>query len=166
MMESPFAPSMGEPAARATAATTVALRRLAFAAALLLLVPGGEALRAAPVDPPYPSTSTLRSLQLTTFDCGRENSEAACAKARTTADGLLDHPRLPGRCKDVLWTIRQQATVAPANSLERREPIDAAAREVVVACRQLNRSAPKPETPAAAPRPGGFNFGTGAPPSP
>lgn len=160
MMDSPLARSMGEPAAPGI------LHRFALVTALLLLQGGTGALRAETANPPYPATSLFRRLQLSTFDCGRENTAASCAQARSTADSLLDHPRLPGRCKDILWTIREKAKVAPANSLERREPIDAAAREVVVACRQLNRSAPKPETPAAAPRPGGFNFGTGAPPSP
>ncbi len=161
MMESPLATAMGVSAAPGSA------RRLALVMALLLQSPGG-ALRAAPADPPYPTSSTLRKLQLTTLDCGRDNAAPACDQARTGADGLLDHPRLPGRCKDILWTIREKATVAPANSLERREPIDAAAREVVVACRQLNRPAPKPEGKPAAPKPGGggFGFGTGAPPSP
>jgi hypothetical protein len=163
MMGVPLVPVMGEPAAPGSA------RRLALALAVLLLQSSGGTLRAAPAEPPYPTTGSLRKLQLTTLDCGRDNAAPACDQARTSADGLLDHPRLPGRCKDILWTIRQKATVAPANSLERREPIDAAAREVVVACRQLNRPAPKPEAPAAAPRPGGggFGFGTGgAPPSP
>lgn len=162
MMEAPLAVVMAVPAAPGSA------RRLALALTLLLLQTSGGALRAAPADPPYPSSSSLRKLQLTTLDCGRDNAAPACDQARAGADGLLDHPRLPGRCKDILWTIRQKATVAPANSLERREPIDAAAREVVVACRQLNRPAPKSEGKPAAPKPGGggFGFGTGAPPSP
>ena len=159
---------MGSPcaAAMAVSAAPGSAHRLALALALLALQSPGGALRAAPADPPYPSTSSLRTLQLTTFDCGRDNLAPACDKARASADGLLDHPRLPGRCKDILWTIRQQATVAPANSLERREPIDAAAREVVVACRQLNRPAAKPESKPAAPPAGGGGFGFGAPRTP
>lgn len=160
MMEVPLAAAMAVPAAPGSA------RRLALALALLLLQSSGGALRAAPAEPPYPTSSTLRKLQLTTLDCGRDNAAPACDQARAGADGLLDHPRLPGRCKDILWTIRQKATVAPANSMDRREPIDAAAREVVLACRQLNRPTPKSEAPAAAPRPGGGGFGFGTPPSP
>ena len=160
MMEVPLAAAMAVPAAPGSA------RRLAVALALLLLQSSGGALRAAPAEPPYPTSSTLRKLQLTTLDCGRDNAAPACDQARAGADGLLDHPRLPGRCKDILWTIRQKATVAPANSMDRREPIDAAAREVVLACRQLNRPTPKSEAPAAAPRPGGGGFGFGTPPSP
>jgi hypothetical protein len=160
MMEVPLAAAMAVSAAPGSA------RRLALALALLLLQSSGGALRAAPAEPPYPTSSTLRKLQLTTLDCGRDNAAPACDLARAGADGLLDHPRLPGRCKDILWTIRQKATVAPANSMDRREPIDAAAREVVLACRQLNRPTPKSEAPAAAPRPGGGGFGFGTPPSP
>jgi hypothetical protein len=137
-------------------------RPLLLAAAVLL---SGGALQAAPADPPYPATATLRALQLATFDCGRDNSAAACDRARADSDSLLDHPRLPGRCKDILWEIRQKATVAPVNNLARREPIDAAGREVVVACRPLSRPAPITDTPPAA-LPGGgggprFGFGSG-----
>ena len=158
MMDFPPARSMGEPAAPGI------LQRFALVTALLLLQSSTGALRAEPADPPYPATSLFRRLQLSTFDCGRENTAASCAQARSTADSLLDHPRLPGRCKDILWDIRQNASVAPVNSLERREPIDAAGREVVAACRQLSRPAPKSDTPATAPRfgGGGFGFGTGS----
>lgn len=119
-------------------------------------------LRAASADPPFPPASTFRSLQLTSLDCSRENSSAPCDRARAMADPLLDHPRLSGRCKDVLWDIRQKATVAPANSPERREAIDASARDVTVFCRQQVRSQPQP--PAGEQKPpgaGGFGFGTG-----
>lgn len=147
MMEHPLAAPMGEPAASGP------LPRLALVAALLLLPCATGPLRAAPADPPYPASSLFRRLQLITFDCGRENAAAACEQARSTADSLLDHPRLPGRCKDILWEIRQKATVAAANSLERRERIDAAAREVVVACRPLSRPAPKTDAPGSTPSP-------------
>lgn len=118
-------------------------------------------LLAAPAEPPYPSTATLKALQLATLDCGRDNGEAPCARARRDADGLLDHPRLPGRCKDVLWTIRQKAVVAPGNSFARREPIDAAGREVVPACRALPKAAAKPAESKPAAGGGGFGFGFG-----
>jgi hypothetical protein len=166
MMGRPLRPAMGERQATPVPGVAGTRRRFAFGAALLLLLPGGGPLRAAPANPPYPPTDTFRSLQLTTFDCGRDNSTTACDRARTGADALLDHPRLPGRCKDVLWTIRQKATVAPANSPERREPIDAAGREVVLACRPFSKPAAKTDGPATPARPGGggFGFGTGAPP--
>ncbi|MEB3261005.1 MAG: hypothetical protein VKP63_10300, partial [Cyanobacteriota bacterium] len=75
----------------------------------------------------FPPASLFRSLQLTTLACGRDNSAERCAEARRQADPLLDHPRLPARCKDVLWSIRNLAVEAPTNSLARRDPIDQAA---------------------------------------
>jgi hypothetical protein len=127
---------------------------------LALLLPA-TGLRAAPADPPFPPAASFRSLQLTTLDCGRENSSTPCDRARAMADPLLDHPRLSGRCKDALWDIRQRATVAPANTAERRQAIDASARDVTVYCRQQVKAQPQP--PAGepkAPGSGGFGFGT------
>lgn len=94
---------------------------------------------ASPSYPPdvFPPASVFRTLQLTTLACGRENSADRCADARRQADPLLDHPRLPARCKDVLWSIRNLAVEAPSNSLARRDPIDQAAGELTIACRQV-----------------------------
>ena len=134
----------------------------ALALALAALLGAADGLRAAPADRPFPPASTFRSLQLTSLDCSRENSSAPCDRARAMADPLLDHPRLSGRCKDVLWDIRQKATVAPANSAERREAIDASARDLTMFCRQQVK--PQPQPPAGEPKPpgtGGFGFGTG-----
>lgn len=107
----------------------------------------GGALQAAPAPtyPPevFPPAGAFRSLQLNTLACGRENSPERCAEARRQADPLLDHPRLPARCKDVLWSIRNLAVEAPSNSLARREPIDKAALEVTTACRQVLRVKPE-----------------------
>jgi hypothetical protein len=133
----------------------------ALALTVATLMGDAAGLRAAPADPAFPPASTFRSLQLTTLDCGRDNSSAPCERARAMADPLLDHPRLSGRCKDVLWDIRQKATVAPANSPQRREAIDASARDVTVFCRQQGKAPPKPA--AGEPKPqgrGGFGFGT------
>jgi len=140
------------------------LRPLLLVAAGLVLLQGAGAppLRAAPAEPPYPSTTSLRALQLATLNCGRDNSPAPCDQARRDADALLDHPRLPGRCKDVLWSIRQKAVVAASNSFARREPIDAAGREVVAACRALPRAAAKPAESKPAAGGGGFGFGGGS----
>lgn len=89
----------------------------------------------------FPPPEVFRKLQLTTYACGRDNTASSCEQARLQADPLLDHPRLPASCKDVLWKIRQKAVAAPTNSFERRDPIDAAANDVTVFCRQ--RSKPK-----------------------
>jgi hypothetical protein len=85
---------------------------------------------------PYPPATTFREVQLTTFSCGRDNTQADCDKARRLADPLLDHPRLSTACKDALWSVRQLSLVAPQNSPERRDPIDRASRDVAAYCRQ------------------------------
>ncbi|MEB3333996.1 MAG: hypothetical protein VKP70_03330 [Cyanobacteriota bacterium] len=108
----------------------------------------------------YPPATVFRGLQLATLACGRENTPERCAEARQQADPLLDHPRLPARCKDVLWSIRNLAVAAPTNSLSRRDPIDQAAAEVTIACRQVLKVKPdsKPQAPGAGQgqvRPGG-----------
>ena len=135
----------------------------AAAALLLALMAGvlGAPLQTPPVlarqqDPPFPSEQELRELQQLVFACGRDNTSAPCEQARRRADPLLDHPRLPGSCKDVLWTIRQRSVVAASNSFERRGPIDRAARRLTAVCR-LQLPVAKPAE-NAAPRQGGINL--------
>ncbi len=124
-----------------------------------------QPLQAAPpaTFPPdvFPPASVFRALQLTTLACGRDNSPERCAEARRQADPLLDHPRLPARCKDVLWSIRNLAVEAPTNSLARRDPIDQAAAEVTLACRPVLKIKPESKPPAAAPGAGGATGGGG-----
>jgi hypothetical protein len=119
---------------------------------LLLALPSFTAvpLRAAPQPAEFPPTETFRSLRLTTLVCGRDNTTEACDQARSQADSLLDHPRLPASCKDALWQIRQKAHTAPTNSFPRRDPIDQAAQDVWTFCRQQpvrtsEESKPKPQ---------------------
>lgn len=132
-----------------------ALPHLALLASLPLA--GASPLRAAPAPPAFPPSSEFRSLQLITLACSRENTAESCDKARSLANPLLDHPRLPASCKDVLWTIRQRSVVAASNSFERREPIDSAARRLTAVCR-LQLPVAKPAEPSA-PRPqGGLNL--------
>lgn len=100
-------------------------------AALLMALPS----IAAPVSL-YPPAAQFRSLQLTTLACGRDNDTVSCNKARAMADPLLDHPRLSASCKDSLWAIRQKAVASAANSPERRDAIDRAAKDVTQLCRQ------------------------------
>jgi len=85
---------------------------------------------------PYPPATTFREVQLTAFNCGRDNTQADCDKARRLADPLLDHPRLSTACKDALWSVRQLSVVTTQNSPERRDPIDKASRDVAAYCRQ------------------------------
>ena len=95
----------------------------------------------------YPSTDLFRRLQLDVLDCGRENNTSSCDAARKVADPLLDHPRLPASCKDLLWTIREKAVVAPTNSFSRREELNRAAGDLMPVCRERNlmKPAAKPE---------------------
>ena len=151
-----------------------AVARWAVAPLLLVLSgPLAQSPRAAAAPEPapaiapdvFPPASVFRTLQLTTLACGRDNTADRCAEARRQADPLLDHPRLPARCKDVLWSIRNLSVEAPTNRLSRRDPIDRAAAEVTVACRQVLKA--KPETkPQGAPPAGGdgqLRFGGGNP---
>ncbi|WP_216903674.1 hypothetical protein [Synechococcus sp. CCY 9618] len=123
----------------------LSLRHLMLLAGLPLL--GTSPLLAATELPPFPPSSEFRSLQLITLACSRENSTEPCDRARSLADPLMDHPRLPASCKDVLWDIRQLAKVAASNSYDRREGIDRAARILTDVCRQ--------KLPAAQPTAGG-----------
>lgn len=139
------------------------LQRLARLGIGLLCLAPAAPLWAGPDLDTYPPAGTFRKLQLITLACGRENTAEACDQARRQADPLLDHRRLSGSCKDALWQIRQLAVAAPANSLERRDPIDKAAREVTVLCRPP--AAPAKDTKQTAPAGGGggsFSFGGGS----
>ena len=120
-------------------------------AALTASLPPGAAIAA---DLPYPPAATFREVQLTTFNCGRDNSADTCGQARRLADPLLDNPRLSTACKDALWSVRQLAVVAPQNSPERRDPIDKASRDVAAYCRQ----AYVPDTAQPTTNPGGKPF--------
>jgi hypothetical protein len=137
------------------------LQRLArLGIALFCLAPAAPVWAGPDLDT-YPPGATFRKLQLSTLACGRENTAQACDQARSQADPLLDNRRLSVSCKDALWQVRQLAVAAPTNSLERRDPIDKAAREVTVFCRQPVAPA-KDSKPAAGTGGGGsFSFGGG-----
>jgi len=105
-------------------------------------------------DPAFPSEQELRDLQQLVFACGRENSSGPCEQARRQADPLLDHPRLPGSCKDVLWQIRQQAVVASTNSFSRRDQLDRVGLDLLRICQQRR---PQAGTPSTSPGSGGTN---------
>ncbi len=112
-------------------------------------------------EPPYPSREQLRELQLTTFNCARENQAGDCDGARLQADPLLDHPRLPGNCKDALWEIREHAVTAPENSFERRDRLDRAGQDLMRFCpRNAQPATPKGGTSAPRPAPR-FGFSGG-----
>ena len=135
------------------------IRPMATAWAVLQTMLGGAAAGAAPLVP-FPSEASLRDLQLAALACARENTASDCEQTRRLGDPLLDHPRLPANCKDLIWQMLQKAQPASVNSFARRQQIDDPAARLLLVC----RSAEKPEpatTPAAKPSGGGINFGGG-----
>lgn len=121
------------------------LAGLGAIAALGLL--SGAPLMAGQKEVAYPSTDLFRRLQLDVLDCGRENNATSCDAARKVADPLMDHPRLPASCKDLLWTIREKAVVVPINTFNRREQLNRAAADLMPVCRERDavKPAAKPE---------------------
>lgn len=109
-------------------------------AALLSLAPLAEARSAlAQGYVAYPSPETLRDVQLAALACARENTSDTCTQARKLADPLMDHPRLPGGCKDTLWAIIQTAKPASSNTLARRDAIGDPAGRLLLVCRNSEK---------------------------
>jgi hypothetical protein len=116
--------------------------------ALLMLTLGLPA--GAPQRPTtWPSKEQLRAVQKEAFNCSRENSAEPCDKTRALADPLMDHPLLPGVCKDVVWSLLEQARVSPTNDYKRRDAIDEQARRLTSIC--AKREKPKKRPPGAPP---------------
>lgn len=147
MMGRRFDRAMGRPRHAVCRQSAVTGLGLLSTALLSLGLLGPAPMRGAEKEVPYPSTDLFRRLQLDVLDCGRENAAASCDAARKVADPLMDHPRLPASCKDLLWTIREKAVVAPTNSFNRRELLNRAAADVMPVCRERNLVKPvaKPE---------------------
>ena len=100
---------------------------------------------------PFPSQDTLRQVQLAALACARN-------QARKLGDPLMDHPRLPANCKDLIWQMLAKSQPAPTNSFARRQAISDPAERLLLVC----RSSEKPEAteaPAGKPAAGGINFG-------
>lgn len=107
----------------------------------------------------FPSTETLRKLQLSAINCARENAAASCDASRKLADGLMDNPWLSATCKDDLWNIRGKSVIAASNSYTRREALNKVAEGLLNVCKPTLKPlvTPKPDGP---PKPkGGFGFG-------
>ena len=114
---------------------------------LLLLLALTLPAQAAGPPPTWPSKDQLRAVQSAAFDCSRENSEETCDRARSLADPLMDHPLLPGVCKDVAWSLLEQARVAATNDYKRRDAIDEPARRITRICAKPAK--PKKAKPVA-----------------
>ena len=100
---------------------------------LLLLAMASPAIAAEPYEP-WPSKDQLRSIEQAAYACSRDNSTQACARVRQLADPLMDHSRLPGLCKDVLWSLMDEAKVANSNDFRRKDAITNTARRIPRVC--------------------------------
>ena len=110
----------------------------------LLLLALAAPLQAAPTYVPWPSQDVLKMLQKEAFLCSLNNSPDQCESARQRADELMDHPRLPAICKDVLWRLVKESHVAATNSLQRRDAIDQPARRLIGVCSEPIKPSKKP----------------------
>ena len=110
----------------------------------LLLLALATPLQAASIYVTWPSQNTLTTLQKEAFRCSLNNSTVDCDSARKVADELMDHPRLPAICKDVLWSLVREADVATTNSFKRRDSIDQPARRLIGVCSEPVKPSKKP----------------------
>ena len=111
---------------------------------LLLLAMVSPAIAAEPYEP-WPSKDQLRSIEQAAYACSRDNSTQACARVRQLADPLMDHSRLPGLCKDVLWSLMDEAKVANSNDFRRKDAITNTARRFPRVCAEpvMRKGKPK-----------------------
>ena len=115
-----------------------------FTRVLLMLAIASPAMAAEPYEP-WPSKDQLRSIEQAAYACSRDNATGACARVRQLADPLMDHSRLPGLCKDVLWTLMDQAKVANTNDFRRKDSITTTARRIPKVCAEpvIKKEKPK-----------------------
>ena len=112
---------------------------------LLLLAMASPVIAAEP-DEPWPSKDQLRSIEQAAYACSRENSAEACEGLRQLADPLMDHSRLPGLCKDVLWSLMGEAKVASTNDFSRQDAITNTARRIQRVCAEPVMKKEKPKS--------------------
>ena len=112
---------------------------------LLLLAMASPAI-AAELYEPWPSKNQLRSIELAAYACSRNNATEACARVRQLADPLMDHSRLPGLCKDVLWSLMDEAKVASTNDFRRKDAITITARRIPRVCAEPVMKKEKPKS--------------------
>ena len=110
----------------------------------LALAVAAPAMAAEPNEP-WPSKDQLRSIEQAAYACSRENSTRACARVLQLADPLMDHSRLPGLCKDVLWSLMDEARVASTNNFRRKDAITNTARRITRVCAEpvMKKETPK-----------------------
>ena len=112
---------------------------------LLLLAVASPVVAAEPYEP-WPSKDQLRSIEQAAYACSRENSAEACEGLRQLADPLMDHSRLPGLCKDVLWSLMGEAKVASTNDFRRQDAITNTARRIQRVCAEPVMKKEKPKS--------------------
>ena len=92
----------------------------------------------------WPSQKQLRGIEKAAYACSRDNSTEACAHVRHLTDPLMDHSRLPGLCKDVLWMLMGEAKVANTNDFRRKDAIINTARRIPRVCAEPVMKKEKP----------------------
>ena len=112
---------------------------------LLLLAMATPAIAAEPYKP-WPSKEQLRRIEQAAYVCSRDNTTEACARVHQLADPLMDHSRLPGLCKDVLWTLMDEAKVASTNDFRRKDSITNTARRITKVCAEPVKKKEKPKS--------------------
>ena len=110
----------------------------------LLLLALAAPLQAASNYVPWPNQDTFKMLQKEAFLCSLNNGPDQCEGVRQRADELMDPPRLPAICKDVLWSLVGEARVAATNSFQRRDAIDQPARRLIGVCSEPVKPTKKP----------------------
>ncbi len=112
---------------------------------LLLLAMASPVIAAEPYEP-WPSKDQLRSIEQAAYACSRDNSTRPCRLVRQLADPLMDHSRLPGLCKDVLWSLMDEAKVANSNDFRRKDAITNTARRIPRVCAEPVMKKGKPKS--------------------
>ena len=113
---------------------------------VLLLLTMASPASAAETYEPWPSKDQLRSIEQAAYACSRDNSTQACRLVRQLADPLMDHSRLPGLCKDVLWSLMDEAKVANSNNFRRKDAITNTARRIPRVCAEPVMKKEKPKS--------------------
>ena len=112
---------------------------------LLLLCMASPAIAGEPYEP-WPNKDQLKSIEQAAYACSRDNTAEACARVRQLADRLMDHSRLPGLCKDVLWSLMDEAKVANSNDFRRKDAITNTARRIPRVCAEPVMKKGKPKS--------------------
>ena len=113
---------------------------------VLLLLTMASPATAAETYEPWPSKDQLRSIEQAAYACSRDNSTQACTLVRQFSDPLMDHSRLPGLCKDVLWSLMDEAKVANTNDFRRKDAITNTARRIPRVCAEPVMKKGKPKS--------------------